>query len=315
MQRFYLVALAVVFAGWTSMGMQPQPDCTITLKPEDSIRKAIEEVAPGAVICLEEGIWDDGFLIQKDITIRGAGPDRTIIRAIAMAWTELPIIVVIQGLSVGGVVIQGPIRVTLQDSHVQANGMYVIGNATVDLLRATISASGFGLILFGQVTVTIVDSQVVGAKLAGILILSGAARINLINSRVINNGIGIDTGIGEDPLYLSLEQSVISNNGREGLVANHSAKVEIRESNIESNGADVQLCAFAICPGIQVSDQAEIVIKNSRIANNWDWAVAARLRKCGYERDEFNGKVIFEGENTIIGNNRSGRFTGEVCLP
>jgi len=316
MKKLYLaVALAVVFVSWTSAAMQPQPDCTVTLKPKDSIQKAIDEVAPGAVICLEEGVWNDGFLIQKDITIRGAGPDNTIIRLSAIAWAELPISVVIQGLSVVYVLVRGPIRVTLQHAHILKDGLYIVGDATVDLFRVTILPSGFGLILFGQVTVTLTDSQVIGAGLGGIAVLGGGARLSLVNSRVLDNSIGISAGVGEQTMHITLERSVIVGNSWIGLVAGGLANIEIRESTIEDNGTDPQICGVTVCPGIEVGDQAKVVISNSRIAGNWDWGITAILRKCGYERDEFDGTIVFEGENTITGNNRSGRFVGEVCLP
>nr|BAL59119.1 hypothetical protein HGMM_OP3C274 [Candidatus Acetothermum autotrophicum] len=323
MQRFYLVALAVVFASWTGEALQPQPECTVTLRPEDSIQKAIDAAAPGMVLCLEEGVWDESLLIYKDITIRGAGPDKTVVRSRAMVWTELPITVVIQGLSIAGAVVQGPIRVTFQDTHLEADGIYIIGDATVDFSRANLSVSGFGLVLFGQVKVTLVDSQVDGGgkSLTGIMVLGGAAQLNLVNSRVMNNEIGISAGVGEALLYITLERSLIARNKRAGLSAGGFAHIEIHESTIEGNGADSQTCMIclgsicAICPGIEVSDQAKVVISNSRIANNWDWGVSARLRKCGYARDEFAGAVVFEGENIITGNNRSGKFVGEVCLP
>lgn len=316
MKRLYLlVALAVVFVSWTSAAMQPQPGCTVTLKPADSIQKAIEEAAPGAVICLEEGTWDDGLPIWKDITIRGAGPNKTIIRSSAMVGAELPISVVIQGLSIAHVVVQGPSRVTLQHAHILTDGVYIIGNATVDLLRVTILPSGFGLILFGQATVTLTDSQVIGAKLGGIAVLGGGAKLSLVNSRVLDNSIGISAGVGEASMHITLERSVIAGNGWGGLLVGGLANIEIRESTIEDNGTNPRICGVTVCPGIEVGDQAKVVISNSRIAGNWDWGITAILRKCGYERDEFNGTVVFEGESTITGNNRSGRFTGEVCLP
>lgn len=318
MKRLYLVvALTVVFVSWTSAAMQPQPDCTVTLKPKDSIQKAIEEAAPGAVICLEEGVWYEGFgfFIGKDISIRGVGPNKTIIRSSAIVGAELPISVVIQGLSIAHVVVQGPIRVTLQYVHILTDGMYIIGNATVDLLRVTILPSGFGLILFGQATVTLTDSQVIGAKLGGIAVLGGGAKLSLVNSRVLDNSIGISAGVGEASIHITLERSVIAGNSWKGLVAGGLTHIEIHESTIEENGTDPQICGVTVCPGIEVGDQAKVVISNSRIAGNWDWGITTILRKCGYGRDEFSGTVVFEGENVIAGNNRSGRFVGEVCLP
>lgn len=315
MKKLYLaVALAVVFVSWTSAAMQPQPGCTVTLKPADSIQKAIDEAAPGTVICLEKGTWDEGFHIWKDITIRGAGPNKTIIRSSAI-WAELPISVVIQGLSVVYVLVRGPIRVTLQHAHILTDGMYIIGDATVDLFRVTILPSVFGLILFGQVTVTLTDSQVIGAGLGGIAVLGGGTKLSLVNSRVFDNFVGISAGVGEASMHITLERSVIAGNGWRGLVVGGLANIEIRESTIEDNGTDPRICGVTVCPGIGVGDQAKVVISNSRIAGNWDWGITAILRKCGYERDEFNGTVVFEGENVITGNNRSGRFVGEVCLP
>lgn len=313
MRQLYVAVLAVLFISATSKAIQPQPDCTVTLKPQDSIQKAIDEATPGAVICLEEGIWDEGFFIHKDITIRGAGPDKTLVRSRAWAWVKEPITAIIQGLSTAGATIYGPVLVTLQDVRVGADGMYVIGDATVVIQRTTVSASAFGLIVFGQATVTLVDSHVVQASLGGIAVLGGGTRLRLVNSRVLDNSIGISAGVGAASMYITLERSVIAGNRWKGLTVGGLAHIEIRESTIEDNGTDPQICA--VCPGVEVSDQAQVVISNSRIANNGDWGIAAQLRKCGYMNDEFTGTVILEGENVITGNNRSGRFTGEVCLP
>ncbi|MCS7198169.1 MAG: hypothetical protein NZ930_05780 [Candidatus Bipolaricaulota bacterium] len=254
MKQLYVAVLAVLFAGWMGAAVQPQLSCTVTIKPGDSIQKAIDEVAPGAVICLEEGIWDDGFLIQKDITIRGAGPDKTIVRSRAMVWAELPITAVIQGFSVAGVVVGGPIRVTLQDVYVQGAGIYIVGvgNTAVDLVKTTVSRSS--LILF-QATVTLVDSQVIGAELGGIMVLSGRdgkAQLSLVNSRVLDNAIGISAGVWEESIYITLERSVIAGNRWKGLTAGGLAHIEIRESTIENNGTN-PLCM--VCPGIEVGDQ------------------------------------------------------------
>lgn len=53
----------------------------------------------------------------------------------------------------------------------------------------------------------------------------------------------------------------------------------------------------------------------SQILGNADWGLVAVLKKCGYDGNDFTGEVIFEGTNTIEGNNTAGNQQGEVCLP
>jgi hypothetical protein len=50
-------------------------------------------------------------------------------------------------------------------------------------------------------------------------------------------------------------------------------------------------------------------ISGNNILDNGGWGVAAHLRKCGYDRDNFTGNVTLNN-NTITGNKQ-----GQVCLP
>jgi len=54
-----------------------------------------------------------------------------------------------------------------------------------------------------------------------------------------------------------------------------------------------------------------VEISNSTIRNNTDWGIAAWLRKCGYDENDFTGMVLWQGRgNSIYGNGE-----GDVCLP
>lgn len=65
-----------------------------------------------------------------------------------------------------------------------------------------------------------------------------------------------------------------------------------------------------ICNGIRVWDQAQLTLIDSTIKDNTDWGLAAWLKQCGYDRDLFTGQVVFEGQNVIEDNNKSGNHKG-----
>ena len=60
----------------------PVEDCLcIWVDPEASIQAQIDAAPPGSTLCLPEGTWRESLVIDKPLTLRGQGPERTIIQA------------------------------------------------------------------------------------------------------------------------------------------------------------------------------------------------------------------------------------------
>ncbi|MCI2426788.1 hypothetical protein LM597_05210 [Candidatus Acetothermia bacterium] len=84
MKRYYvtLTVLAALLA-ITIIGIGEQrPTYTIFVQPEESIQEAIDRAPEGAVIYLGEGTWQENIKITKPLTLRGQGPEKTVIKAV-----------------------------------------------------------------------------------------------------------------------------------------------------------------------------------------------------------------------------------------
>jgi multisubunit Na+/H+ antiporter MnhB subunit len=324
--RYGLAAAVAIALGLLSIAglsvpwAQGQSSCTVTVKSGESIQKAIDTAKAGAVLCLEQGTWNEGLLIYKGLTILGAGLEKTVING--LVWVgHLAAQVALQGVQINGsliVLTDLPVQLALQEVQVSsrhANSVLFIGPGVLSLVSASISGGAFGLTIYGQVTANIVDSQIADAALRGILVLSDDVHLSVINSRVVRSQVGISIGMAEQKSRLSLVDSIISDNGWRGLLIGGSSKAEIIRSTVENNGTDQEICALAICPGIEVSEESETTIIESKILNNTDWGLAAYLAKCGYSEDRFTGKVTIDDKTVIEGNNKAGKYQGEVCLP
>jgi len=64
--------LAVLLLGGTVVTAQA-PWCTITVSSSDSLRDAVSTLPPGSIVCLEPGLYEAGFEISRDLTLRGVG--------------------------------------------------------------------------------------------------------------------------------------------------------------------------------------------------------------------------------------------------
>lgn len=64
-----LVSLVGLGSAGGSEGAAAQ-GCTVTLSPGNSIQEAINGAAPGAVICLAAGEWQENVSIEKSLTLR-----------------------------------------------------------------------------------------------------------------------------------------------------------------------------------------------------------------------------------------------------
>jgi nitrous oxidase accessory protein NosD len=74
-----LVGVLVVAAGALA---EEALECTVTVQPGQSIQAAIAGAQEGAVICLGEGSWQENLKIEKALTLRGQGAQKTVIDGI-----------------------------------------------------------------------------------------------------------------------------------------------------------------------------------------------------------------------------------------
>lgn len=269
----------------------------------ESLQTVIERAPPGAVITLKEGLCQENLVITKDITLRGAGADHSILRGakpgfpVIFIESERPIAVTVEGLTLAdapkashdprhgkecarfypellcpsGLQVRGSARVLLRDARVLRNpwvGVYVLDTAQALVQQTEITENGWGVYISPQAAIQLEKSTV---------------------ARQRENGVEI-WGSAE------LRESVIRESGRAGVEIFGEAKL-FANSISENRQAGVLLSGSA---------QAELV-KN--IMTNNSWGIAARLRQCGYLSDEFRGAVRLE-ENRVF-NNR----LGNICLP
>jgi parallel beta-helix repeat protein len=341
-----LVGLFVAAFGLLGRDAPRAQDCSVTVQPGQTIRSAIAQASVGAVICLSAGTWEENLLINKGLTLRGAGPDQTLIQGVKV---DEPIIriedfsdamVTIEGLrmtqhhlkgwgrgmdifsTTGTVVIRN-----VQIVKTNRDGLQVMGRVSVNLIDSQISDSGDtyphllfdegGIRVGGSAQLTITNSRVLDNKSYG-LVAYDSATVKLTDSRVSGNGgekfvlrgVGL---IAADRATVELENSLISANEFHGLSVEDLAVVRVRRSTIEENGLGFFRCSRVntICNGVVIQGQAVVELFDSQILNNLDWGLAAVRKECGYEEDQFTGQVFFYGQNTITGNNKSGNHTAQ----
>jgi len=386
-------------------------ECDVVLGPERPLQAAIEQAAPGAVLCLNRGIWHENLRITKSVTLRGAGrdspgtwltqilallPQEPIVRIRSDADSEMAVtlegIIVIHLEDTGlilegephGIIVQGRARAQLRHLKLFAAeggrwiGLLARDSSQVDLEDVEISGSWLlGLTARDSAQVSLQSVRVekglavnspkeranaglsaqvrlVAATVIGGMTASGSGRVELIDSTVSRGDVAVieleDSAMAslvrttvsdghsnglylQDSATLILQDSRVTQNGLSGLRIEGVSRVEIRETVIEKNGfcnSSETVCAVWIFDGVQLSGSPRVVISGSVIRENYGWGVTAWLRRCGHPSNEFAGEVIFEGKNTIEGNNTSNELfgmgnpgnhpfknlpDGQVCLP
>lgn len=368
---------------------QGQPDCTVTVKPGESIQKAIDEAKEGAVICLGAGYFFESLVIKKNLTLRGipyAGHLRNPKneKAVISIQSDNQITVLIENISITvdasgqpgvvGIYATGQTKAILQNTTIQGIAYGFIpdmswmslaadGSAQVEVIDSRLTGDGYGLgIWLAKSAYLSVKNSTISGYPQGITATMDA-RVSVENSvlsknilafaawewhnqmdiqqiSVIGNTYGFRIG-GKGRLTIS--RSRILGNEVSGLMVFEVTDVRIKESLIMGNGTHPRCWETGaagwweekICNGIELSEEAQLVLSDSNITSNADWAIAARREECGYIPDRFNGfrgKVSFLGKNTIEGNNKSSNQNGmgnpgnhpwnhpdvpdgQVCLP
>ncbi|MFO8034212.1 MAG: right-handed parallel beta-helix repeat-containing protein [Candidatus Bipolaricaulota bacterium] len=156
--------------------------CSITVQPDESIQDAIDATDEGAVICLGAGTLEANLVIDKDLTLRGAGSEETVIKGeevgepVIRVASDQEIEVVLDGITVAearpgwplteeedGVRVEGQAQLLREGSNVTGNGRY--GIAVKDSARVTISQTAilentYGVSVRDSANATLADKVV-----------------------------------------------------------------------------------------------------------------------------------------------------------
>ncbi len=242
----------------------------ITVQPGESILGAIDRAAQGAVIELAEGIWEENLVIEKSLTLRGMGPEQTVIqgseRGYPVIWIKTPeqtadqILVKLKGLTITGA--HG--RCADWDKGVCPHGVLIQDEAQAEIVSSTIFGNAdYGMRLQDSAQVKIIGSTISENESAGIL-LEGSAQAEITGSIISENSDGITIGNSAEA---RITDSTISENGY-GVYLEDLARAEIIHSTISKNVA-----------GIRLESSAQATITDSTISGNkgdglWLWDTA-----------------------------------------
>ncbi|MEE2828907.1 MAG: parallel beta-helix domain-containing protein [Myxococcota bacterium] len=172
------------------------PPCTLSValsdSPRESLQTALIEVAPGGVLCLEEGTWEldlELTLDVEDVTLRGAGQDRTVL-------DFAPQVAGANGLQVtsSGVVLED-----FTVMNTPGDGIRVIGASGIVFRRVTvgwdavasIENGAYGIYPVQSSEVVVEDCTVYGSRDAGIYV-GQSSEITVTRNELYGNVAGIE---------------------------------------------------------------------------------------------------------------------------
>lgn len=319
--------------------------CTVTLSPPSSLLQAVENASPGAVICFGAGLWREGIIpIKKPLTLRGSGRDQT--RLQASLQTEIKrdqeLSLVIEALTLerppgDGLLLLGRARATLTavtifragDDGIDLNhqaqaalrdvqilesrdaGLELWDQSRLEMQQSAIAGNFTGVELWDEAQARLgPETQIRGNYGRGVF-LDDKAQLQLTGAIISENSwVGISV---RDEARVTLENTQVQRNRLDGIFLFDKAQAVLMRTNIVGNGT-AELCRQreTLCNGVTLQGEAQLEARDSQIRENTDWGVAGMLKRCGYEEDNFKGRVGVS--NTLVsGNNRAGNHSGETC--
>ncbi len=259
-----------------------------------SLREAIRSAEPGTVIDVPAGVYVleyGGLLVDRDLTIIGAGPDETLLRAVPRTQDESVSVIMVPGHRVqisgmtieggratwgGGIYNQGDL--TIADLVVRGNEAEIHGGGIFNLMGGTLVVSrtlvtgnvarhGGGI--FNDATITVTDSTVVGNSAirgkGGGLHNSQGGVVALSSTSISGNSSRFGGGGIYTRSELTLINAVVMDNqaGSDGGgIFNWGARLRITNSTVAHNRAPSE------GGGVHNIASGMMTVGNSIIASN-----------------------------------------------
>lgn len=333
---------------WTVLAAPPAKGSADQVSvPSDAptVQEALTKVKAGGTITLSSGTYTEQVQIYQSVTIRGEGPEFTVLQAPGSDWTGVivstdQIQVTLEGLRVTGArrgvhVATGPAaQVTLRNVKIDGNG-----NA---------GSTNVGIYVEDENTLTLDQVDIFETRENGGLSTMQQAKVTLQNSTIAKNG---GAGISASGQTITVENSTVTSNADRGIILSGSIKATIRKNTVTKNGTfqgiGIYNNAIAMIEentitgnagmGIYLRQSAQATIVNNRITgtkqdtrNNRGWGILlvesaqATIRKNTIsDNNDFgvwlteNARATIE-DNEIIGNAFAGmvlhRFADATIL-
>ncbi|QAA76414.1 MAG: hypothetical protein BIP78_0648 [Candidatus Bipolaricaulis sibiricus] len=316
-------AITALFPLLLSCARQAPPQtvpCTITVRPGASIQAALDEAPPGAIVCLPAGTWTESLRVAKPLTLRGAGPTRTILRGSELGHPVVSIgphvegTVVLVGITftnatgacsepagcAHGLLVLGEAVVEVEQCAFSGNtacGVAVRDEARVELRNSSITANtGYGLYLQGRAQATLTAVTLSGNRSTGIW-LADQARLTLAGSTVTRcegHGLWI-----RDQSRLFATDSTVSACAGHGLWVRDQAMAELTRCTI-SGHRDT---------GVWIEHAAQVILTGCTIHQTWDGVEARdssrlQIMECTISAIRWNGVKVQSYAVATIRNSR-----------
>jgi nitrous oxidase accessory protein NosD len=169
--------------------LAPQTEKTELTVPGDyaNLQEAIDAIAPGGMITIAPGIYEVGLTLWKPVTLRGAGPEQTLLKALT-------------GRGLVGSMIAGIAGIQLENLAIttegQGSALLIAGQGRLSNVK--IFDNGFdGLAIFGPAVFEVQSSTIVGNGtfpecsmgwvICNGIALSGQAQLKLTDSVIREN--------------------------------------------------------------------------------------------------------------------------------
>ena len=305
----------------------PKYDCVVTVRPGESIQEAINAAEAGAVICLARGVWNENVVLDKSLTIVGAGVGRTTIEAVSYfnptvkVTTENTVVadVRLEGLTItgdggsSGVEVNGSASVAIVGCDISGKqlGVRVFDSASIALTDCTVSENTHhGIVLEDSARASITGCRISGNRAMGVWV-SGSAEATLINCDVSGSG-----GHGfwlRDQGSVALTDCSVSRNGGHGLWLTDDSTAQLLRSQVSDN----------IDQGVMAVDSTAVTLSDSRVFKHWNGielsdTAAATISGSTVSGSKFDGiriqhsaEAMISG-STISANRRGVWVTGQA---
>jgi parallel beta-helix repeat protein len=240
-------------------------ETSTTTSPVNTIQDAVDRAVEGDVICLGPGNWEEEFVIDKSLTIKGAAENSEDVQLIGENGV----------LSIHSDGEDGTF-VTLENFTVQNDSGAAIkigGAASVSINNLKVTNliqdrfSEAGIRISGDATVVITDSMIENSE-AGVL-AQGQAQVTIANITATRNTNGIHA---EGEASVTVSDSTVSDNRQSGVFAHDSAQLTVTNLSVSGStpfGVSNRRAEGIHLEGNAVVTMADIAITGVRFTGLW----------------------------------------------